>query len=92
MKEFLYRQNNSGGSWRYPQWTGPTELGGVSTRYLGWGRSGIDDRALVDVWVIAESAEEADTLAQQYAGVYFDGVKKDIDCDCCGDRWERSYE
>lgn len=43
------------------------------------------------LFVEAESAEEADDRAES-VGVYFDGCENDIDCDCCGDRWHRSYE
>jgi hypothetical protein len=80
MKKFVYTQNNSGGGYDYPEWTGPADLGGVFAAY-DW-----QDKQ-VDVWVMAESAHEADVLAKKYAGVYFDGVTKGLDCDCCGDRW-----
>ena len=80
MKKFVYTQNNSGGGYDYPEWTGPADLGGV------FAASEWQDKQ-VDVWVMAESAHEADVLAKKYAGVYFDGVTKGLDCDCCGDRW-----
>ena len=80
MKKFVYTQNNSGGGYDYPEWTGPADLGGV------FAASDWQDKQ-VDVWVMAESAHEADVLAKKYAGVYFDGVTKGLDCDCCGDRW-----
>ena len=35
----------------------------------------------------ADSAEEANTIAQESAGVYFNGCEDGIDCECCGDRW-----
>ena len=38
------------------------------------------------LWVEASSAEEACAIAEEH-GVYFDGVDKGIDCECCGDRW-----
>lgn len=41
--------------------------------------------------VEADSLEEADFIAESH-GVYFDGVEKDIDCDCCGNRWHRASE
>jgi hypothetical protein len=44
----------------------------------------------VDVWVMARSEAEADELVQKYAGVYFDGIERGLDCDCCGDRWYRA--
>jgi hypothetical protein len=78
--KWVFTQNNSGGSYDYPEWTGPADLGGVFAAY-DW-----QDQQ-VDVWVMAESEEEANRLAEQYAGVYFDGVEKGLDCDCCGDRW-----
>lgn len=40
------------------------------------------------VIVEAESLEEAEARAAS-AGVYFDGVEKALDCECCGDRWSR---
>jgi len=80
MKKFVYTQNSSGGGYDYPEWTGPADLGGVFSHW-DW------QDEVVDVWVMAESAAEADMLAEQYAGVYFDGVEKGLDCDCCGDRW-----
>lgn len=42
------------------------------------------------VIVEADSHEEADEIAQEN-GVYFDGVSKGIDCECCGSRWSRSW-
>lgn len=38
------------------------------------------------VWVQARNSTEADQRAQAI-GLYFDGVAKDMDCSCCGDRW-----
>ena len=45
-----------------------------------------------DVWVLAESEDEADELVQKYAGVYFQGIEKGLDCECCGNRWYRGFE
>lgn len=42
------------------------------------------------VIIEADSAKEADEKAESI-GLYFDGVKKDIDCPCCGDRWHEAY-
>jgi hypothetical protein len=36
--------------------------------------------------VEADSEEEANEIAQEN-GVYFDGCKEGLDCECCGDRW-----
>ena len=42
----------------------------------------------VDQYVVihAKNHYEANDKAQDL-GIYFDGVKKGRDCDCCGDRW-----
>ena len=58
---YVYRQNNSGGSFRPPA---------------------------VDVIVEADSAAEADTIAEG-VGIYFDGAG---DCPCCGNRWDEAEE
>ena len=42
------------------------------------------------VIIEADSAKEADEKAESI-GLYFDGVKKGIDCPCCGDRWHEAY-
>ncbi len=39
-----------------------------------------------EVFIEAVNAVEANEIALQN-GIYFDGVAKGIDCDCCGDRW-----
>jgi hypothetical protein len=39
------------------------------------------------VIVEATSPAEANEIAQEKADVYFDGCARDLDCDCCGDRW-----
>jgi hypothetical protein len=39
-----------------------------------------------EVFIEAANAVEANEIALQN-GIYFNGVAKDIDCDCCGDRW-----
>ena len=80
-KRYEYCQNNSGGGYDTPEWTGPEDLGGVFNSMEGYRTKAYD------VWVLAESGDEADSLAQKYAGVYFNGCEEDIDCDCCGDRW-----
>ena len=85
MKKYIYTQNNSGGFYTYPEWTGPEYLGGVFNYFGGSTRP-------VDVWVMAESEAEANELAQKYAEVYFHGCAKAIDCECCGDRWHSGLE
>ena len=42
-----------------------------------------------DVYIHATSEDEANRIAES-CGVYFDGVEKGKDCDCCGDRWTRT--
>ena len=39
-------------------------------------------------YIEANSEEEAISRAEE-VGMYFDGVAKGVDCDCCGDRWKR---
>ena len=39
------------------------------------------------VIIEADSADEANHLAQEYYGLYFDGCESGEDCPCCGDRW-----
>jgi hypothetical protein len=39
----------------------------------------------------ARNADWANDLALDH-GIYFDGVRRGYDCDCCGDRWSRADE
>ena len=39
------------------------------------------------VIIEADTFEDALDRALEWTDIYFDGVYKDIDCDCCGDRW-----
>lgn len=39
----------------------------------------------------ANSAEQADALAESGTEIYFDGCQTGSDCDCCGDRWSRAW-
>ena len=41
------------------------------------------------VIVEADAYYEANLIAEDN-GVYFDGIEKDIDCSCCGNRWYRT--
>jgi hypothetical protein len=43
-----------------------------------------------EVWVEAHNATEANNLAESI-GIYFDGVERELDCSCCGDRWYRVW-
>ncbi len=51
----------------------------------------IDDRVTVNVIIEANSAEEADAMAET-KGLYFDGCDDGPDCSCCGDRWYRAWD
>jgi len=77
MKLYNFRQNNSGGNFHDVEWSGPDDRGGVDGYH---------------VWVLALTAVEANALAEEYAGVYFDGVQRALDCECCGDRWYRAED
>lgn len=50
----------------------------------------VDKKVCNKVFIEAESADEANAIAQEL-GIYFDGVEKGIDCGCCGDRWYEAY-
>lgn len=45
----------------------------------------------VNIIIEASTPGEANEIAPEY-GIYFNGVSKGIDCDCCGDRWYRVYD
>jgi len=42
------------------------------------------------VIIEADNMEEACDIALDI-GIYFNGVEKGIDCECCGDRWYRPW-
>lgn len=46
----------------------------------------LNDNVGVYVWIEAPSREVAHAIATT-KGIYFDGVEKGYDCECCGDRW-----
>lgn len=50
----------------------------------------LDAGVSVNVLIEADSAREADSKAESI-GIYFDGCDTGMDCDCCGDRWYRTY-
>jgi hypothetical protein len=50
-----------------------------------------NDKISEYVIIQAESAEEANDFAED-VGIYFDGIRKKIDCSCCNDRWYRASE
>jgi hypothetical protein len=46
----------------------------------------INDAVTVNVIIEAVNETHANVIAEG-VGIYFDGVDKGEDCDCCGDRW-----
>ena len=56
------------------------------------GRFDFDEDVGITRYVVieADSEDHANQIAEEL-GIYFDGVDKDLDCDCCGDRWCRTY-
>ena len=46
----------------------------------------VNDKLTHRVIVQADSEDEAYSIAESM-GVYFNGVDKGLDCECCGDRW-----
>lgn len=55
------------------------------------GRFHVNESVSIYVYVDAESAEEANSYAEDYTDIYFDGCRKEIDCPCCGDRWRACH-
>lgn len=50
------------------------------------------DKGLTEVVIIeAHDYNHANSLAKDY-GIYFDGVRKGYDCECCGDRWNDVWD
>ena len=45
-----------------------------------------------EVWVEADDYMEANERAEREGIVYFDGVDSEQDCECCGDRWSRTWK
>ena len=50
----------------------------------------INDDVAQFVIIEADNAAEANERAEAI-GLYFDGVDKDLDCGCCGDRWVEAW-
>lgn len=65
----------------------------VDTKFYTYKQNNSGGRFIGPYAVIieAKSTEEADSLAESKAGVYFDGCADGRDCSCCGDRWSRTY-
>lgn len=58
----------------------------------GGGFDSDDDAGISTVVVVeAHGPNHADERAEAI-GLYFDGVYKGFDCECCGDRWYRAWE
>lgn len=52
-----------------------------------------DEKSGIGHYVIVEAASAADANSKaEDIGIYFDGVSKDQDCECCGDRWSSADE
>ena len=49
----------------------------------------VDSKLCHNLFIEAKDEESAIAIAEDL-GCYWDGVEKDMDCDCCGDRWYRS--
>lgn len=49
----------------------------------------VDRKAGIDKFVIVEARDhlEANVFAEDL-GLYWNGVARDMDCGCCGDRWD----
>lgn len=52
----------------------------------------INDSVKHYVIIEADSAKEANKIASKNTDIYFNGVYKNIDCECCGDRWRKQGE
>lgn len=47
----------------------------------------------VDVYVVVEGADIPDVIERaENIGIYFNGVRKGYDCECCGDRWYKPWD
>lgn len=50
----------------------------------------IDENTPYYYLIEASSNKDANRIASEKTSIYFDGVVKGVDCECCGDRWVRS--
>jgi hypothetical protein len=55
------------------------------------GHFDIDDDVAPRVLIQAATPSEANARAEQ-VGIYFDGCRVGMDCDCCGDRWDKAWD
>jgi len=51
----------------------------------------VNDDLSIFVFIEANSAKEADSIAES-KGIYFDGIETGLDCKCCGSRWHEAYD
>ena len=49
-----------------------------------------DDKVCHYVIVEADNSKDANDIAE-YNGIYFNGCDDDIDCPCCGARWDSAH-
>jgi len=75
LETYLFRQNNSGGFLTNNVVIKNPEQGFMVGH--------------LDAYIHATSQDEANKIAES-CGIYFDGVEKGEDCECCGDRWYRT--
>jgi hypothetical protein len=50
----------------------------------------INDDVTQFVIIEADGHEDANSRAVEI-GIYFEGVDRDLDCSCCGDRWDEAW-
>lgn len=53
---------------------------------------GVFEDDILCVIIEADTPEQADRVAVENSIVYFNGVKKGLDCSCCGDRWRKVFD
>jgi hypothetical protein len=51
----------------------------------------MDDNVAHFVIIEADSVDAACDKAEE-VGIYFDGIDKGYDCECCGDRWYQPWD
>ena len=54
------------------------------------GRYKIDENTGQNTIIAARDMSEANERAERL-GIYFNGCRDGMDCDCCGDRWSEQY-
>ena len=63
-------------------------------RYYLFGQNNPGGKYFGPKYVIIEAGDkdEANYIAVEWTAIYFDGVSSGLDCECCGDRWEKIYK